>query len=59
MSTHSRFKVDESSRGLERSDPIDYLAIRERQDLAGKIGVKYKRKADARLHNELKNALHE
>jgi hypothetical protein len=55
MSTGSGFDVGESFRGTEVVDPFDSLTFKELQDLASKMGVKYKKKGETRLRNELKN----
>jgi hypothetical protein len=55
MSTGSGFEVGESSRGTEVVDPFDSLTLKELQDLAAKMGVRYKKKGETRLRNELKN----
>ncbi len=52
MSTRE-LKVRETSRGPERGDPIDYLTLRDLQDLPAKIDVRYKRNSEARQRIEL------
>lgn len=59
MSTGSGFEVGESSNAPERRDPIDFLTLGELQDLASKLGVKYKRKSEARLREQLKKTIDE
>ncbi len=56
MSTGSGFEIAESSRGQRVADPYDSLNAKELQDLAAKMGVKYKKKGETRLRKDLKNA---
>ncbi len=52
MSTGSGFEIGESSRGQD--DPFDAFSLKELEDQAAKMGVKYKRKAKDRLREQLK-----